>query len=289
MKASLFAIAMIAALIFSACDSEPSNPAENQTDMLLKAVEDIDLSNEQLLQIDEMFWLEEDLSSLLTPMQLRSLNTVISRTAPDFATQRDPRRIAFDMAALMHLRLIFKANPDLDENTKRALVEMIQASNQTRRQIIRDNIGNPEQLRALLKAEHERLIAQMNAALTPEQLANVEELKERLKQLREELREKWVQIRIDRHIAMLKNALDLSDEQAAAIRAILLAQHEQIKQLRETYQGNPEGLREALKTLLGETDAAMIAVLTPEQAEKWELIKTLRMKWRNGGPPHTRG
>jgi Spy/CpxP family protein refolding chaperone len=289
MKASLFAIVMIAALIFSACDSEPSNPAENQTDMLLKAVEDINLSNEQLLQIDEMFWLEEDLSSLLTPMQLRSLNTVISRTAPDFATQRDPRRIAFDMAALMHLRLIFKANPDLDENTKRALVEMIQASNQTRRQIIRDNIGNPEQLRALLKAEHERLIAQMNAALTPEQLANVEELKERLKQLREELREKWVQIRIDRHIAMLKNALDLSDEQAAEIRAILLAQHEQIKQLRETYQGNPEGLREALKTLLGETDDAIIAVLTPEQAEKWELIKKLRMKWRNGGPPHTRG
>jgi Spy/CpxP family protein refolding chaperone len=104
-----------------------------------------------------------------------------------------------------------------------------------------------------------------------------------LKQLREELREKWAQERINRQVEMLKNALGLTDEQAAAIKDILLAQHEQIKILREQYKDDPEGLREALKTLLQETDASIIALLTPEQAAKWDLLKTLRMKWRHGG------
>ncbi|MCZ7556836.1 MAG: hypothetical protein M5R41_10595 [Bacteroidia bacterium] len=290
MKRILFSLLLVTAFVVSACDSDPSSPVDNsQSSTLLKAVEQMSLSNEQLAQIDEMFWLEEDLSGLLTPTQLNALNTVITRTAPDFATSRDPRGIAFDMAALVHLRLILKANPDMDETAKQALIDMIKASNATRQQIIRDNLNNPEQLKALLKAEHDRLIAEMNAALTPEQLANLQTLIDQLKQLREELREKWAQERINRQVAMLKTALGLTDEQAAAIKDILLAQHEAIKNLREQYKDDPEGLREELKTLLGETDAAIIALLTPEQAAKWDLLKTLRMNWRLGGGGHGGG
>ncbi len=281
MKRSLLSLLLLAALIVSACDSDPSSPVDNQTANLLKSVEQLSISDEQLCQIDEMFWLEEDMSILLTNSQLRALNTIISKTAPDFATSRDPRRIAFDMAALMHLRLILKANPDLDETAKQALIDMISASNATRKQIILDNLGDPAQMRALLKAEHDRLIAEMNAALTAEQLANVQTLIERLRQLREELREKWTQIRIDRQIAMLTTALELTAEQATAIKEILAAHHEEIKLLRETYKDDPEGFREALKALLGETDEAIIALLTSEQAAKWDLLKMLRMNWRN--------
>ena len=152
-------------------DNEASAPADGfDAKTLLKAVEQVNLDNEQLAQIDEMFWLEEDISASMNSSQLDALNSVISATSPDFASPRDPRRIAFDIAAMVHLRLILKANPDLDEETKLALVELIKASNATRRQIIRDNLGSPEVLRALLKAEHDRLIAQMNALLTPEQI-----------------------------------------------------------------------------------------------------------------------
>lgn len=282
MKRSLFSLLLIAAFFVSACESDPSSPVDSQTESLLKAVEQLSLTNEQMSQVDEMFWLEEDMSVLLTPTQLRTFNTIITKSAPDFATSRDPRRIAFDMAALMHMRLILKANPDLDETVKQALIAMIEASNATRKQLILDNSSDPVALRALLKAEHERLIAEMNAALTPEQLTNLQTLIDQLKQLREEMREKWTQIRIERQIAMLQTALDLTDEQAAAIKAILTEHHEQIKLLRETYKDDPEGFREALKTQLGLTDEAIIALLTAEQAAKWDLLKTLRMEWRNG-------
>lgn len=283
MKRVLLILALIAAVGISACDNEASAPADGfDAKTLLKAVEQVNLDNEQLAQIDEMFWLEEDISASMNSSQLDALNSVISATSPDFASPRDPRRIAFDIAAMVHLRLILKANPDLDEETKLALVELIKASNATRRQIIRDNLGNPEVLRALLKAEHDRLIAQMNALLTPEQREKVETLVEQLRQLREELREKWKNIRVDRQLALLKNVLELSEEQAAAIKELLLAQHDALKELRETYKDDPEGFREALKALLAETDAAIIALLTAEQAEKWDLLKTLRMKWRQG-------
>ncbi len=283
MKRSLFSLLLIAAFVVSACDSDPSSPIDsNQSATLLKAVEQMSLSNEQLSQIDEMFWLEEDLSILLTSTQLGKLNTIISRTSPDFATSRDPRRIGFDMAALVHLRLILKANPDMDETAKQALIDMITASNATRQQIIIDNKDNPEVMSALLKAEHDRLISQMNAALTPEQLAALQTLIEQLEQLRQELREKWTQLRIDRQIAMLTTALDLTQEQADQIRAILVAHHQEIENLRELYKDDPETLREKLKELLGLTDEAIIAILTAEQAAKWDLLKTLRMDWRQG-------
>lgn len=283
MKRVLLILALLAAVGISACDNEASAPADGfDAKTLLKAVEQVNLDNEQLAQIDEMFWLEEDISASMNSSQLDALNSVISATSPDFASPRDPRRIAFDIAAMVHLRLILKANPDLDEETKLALVELIKASNATRRQIIRDNLGNPEVLRALLKAEHDRLIAQMNALLTPEQREKVETLVEQLRQLREELREKWKNIRVDRQLALLKNVLELSEEQAAAIKELLLAQHDALKELRETYKDDPEGFREALKALLADTDAAIIALLTAEQAEKWDLLKTLRMKWRQG-------
>lgn len=283
MKRVLLILALIAAVGISACDNEASAPADGfDAKTLLKAVEQVNLDNEQLAQIDEMFWLEEDISASMNSSQLDALNSVISATSPDFASPRDPRRIAFDIAAMVHLRLILKANPDLDEETKLALVEMIKASNATRRQIIRDNLGNPELLRALLKTEHDRLIAQMNALLSPEQREKVQTLVEQLRQLREELREKWKTIRVERQLALLKSVLELSEEQAAAIKELLLAQHDALKELRETYKDDPEGFREALKALLAETDAAIIALLTAEQAEKWDLLKTLRMKWRQG-------
>lgn len=285
MKNIALSVLLIGALALSACEqqsdvNQPVTGTSNTT--LLKAIEDFDLSNEQMAQLDEMFWMEEDLTLLLDPAQTKALNNIIDGVAPGFAGNRDPRRIAFDMGALMHLRLIVKANPDLDEATKQQLIDLIKASNEERMKIIQENRGNPELLRQLLKEEHDRLIAAMNALLSEEELKNLEELKEEIRKLREELRQKWVEMRIDHQLRIWKQMLDLTEEQVAAIRKIMLDQHEAIRQARIENAGNPEALREKLKEILEGTDKDIRDVLDEEQEKKWDIMKKMRLDWRRG-------
>lgn len=286
MKHMLLTAVVITAMILTACEqqSDVNEPVSGgaDTQSLLRAVENLDLSNEQMAQFDEMFWMEEDMALLLDPAQTRCLNILIDGMSPGFAGDRDPRRIAFDMGALMHMRLILKANPDLSEETKTALLELIKASNEKRMEIIKENAGNPQLLRQLLQEEHAKLIAAMNALLTPEQLQNVEDLKEEIRQLREELRQKWVEMRIDHQLRIWKQLLGLTEEQVAAIRQILLDQHAAIQQARIDHAGDPEALRAALKEILEKSDKDIKEILTEEQAKKWDLIKTMRLDWRRG-------
>lgn len=286
MKNIALSILLIGALALSACEqqSEVNQPVSgtSNTTTLLKAVENLDLSNEQMLQLEEMFWMEEDMTLLLDPAQTRALNVVIDGMSPGFAGDRDPRRIGFDMGALMHLRLIIKANPDLDEETKEKLIELIKASNEERMKIIEENRDNPELLRELLKKEHDDLIKAMNALLSEEELENVEELKEEIRKLREELRQKWVEMRIDHQLRIWKQMLDLTEEQVEAIRKILLDQHEAIRQARIDNAGNPEALREKMKEILQGTDEDIRDVLDEEQEKKWDLMKKMRLDWRRG-------
>jgi len=285
MKNIALSILLIAALAFSACEqqsdvNQPVTGTSNTT--LLKAIENFDLSNEQMAQLDEMFWMEEDLTLLLDPAQTQALNNIIDGTAPGFAGNRDPRHIGFDMGALMHLRLIVQANPDLDEETKQKLIDLIKESNEERMKIIEENRDNPELLRQLLQEEHEDLIEAMNALLSTEELQNVEDLKEEIRQLREELRQKWVEMRIDHQLRIWKQMLDLTEEQVAAIRQILLDQHEAIRQARIENAGNPEALREEMKEILQGTDEDIRDVLDEEQIKKWEIMKKMRLDWRRG-------
>lgn len=286
MKHILLSAVVITALILSACEqqSDVNEPADAGTSSqsLLRAVENLNLTDEQLTQLDEMFWMEEDLSLLLNPAQTECLNEIIDGMSPGFGGGRDPQRIAFDMGALVHMRLILKANPDLDETTRQALLDLIKASNEKRLEILAENAGDPEAIRQKLQEEHAKLIEAMNGLLTAEQLQNVENLKEEIRQLREEMRQKWVELRIDFQLRMWKQVLGLTEEQVTAIRQLLIDQHAAIEQARLEIAGDPEALREALKEILENTDTKIKALLTEEQAAKWDRLKGMRLDWRRG-------
>jgi hypothetical protein len=286
MKRILLSLVLATTLVLSACDSQSDVneplPGGGDTQTLLKAIETFDVSDEQLGQLEEMFWLEEDMTLLLNPSQTRALNTIIDNLSPNFAGDRDPRRIAFDMGALAHLRLILNANPDMDEAKKQALLDLIKAANQARMEAIQNHEGTPEELREKLKAIHDTLIEDMNDLLSSEELQNVEDLKERIRQLREELRQKWVDMRIAFQLRMWTQILGLTEEQVDAIRQILLDQHAAIQQARIDFAGNPEGLRDKMKEILEGTDEKIKDVLDEKQDVKWDRLKNMRLDWRRG-------
>ncbi len=285
MKRTIFSSLLIAVFAFSACDKSSVNAPEDADSKaaFLKAIENLELSTDQLAQVDEMFYLDEEMSAIMNSKHEDNLSTLANGVSPGVQDERRDRRHALDMAALIYYRLIIRANPDLAEETKLALRELIAASNQTRLQLIRENIGNPELLRQLLAAEHQALIDAMNALLTSEQLTKIQELKDKIEQERKDRRDKWIEHRINFHVAMMTRYLGLSPEQADAIKTILLNQHEQIKTLREQYKDDPEGFRNALKELHETTQQLIAAELTEEQLEKWNN----RHK-RGGGIIHPR-
>ncbi len=285
MRYFLLSAILVAALAVTACEQDSNvNDPMSSTDQstLLRAVNNLDLSSEQLAQLDEMYYLEEDLAGLLDPTQLSSFNTLIDGTGMSFQGPRDRGRMGFDLGAMMHLRLIIKANPDLDEQTREAMLALIKESNARRLQLIIDYKDDPETLRAKLKEEHDALIAAMNALLSEEQLANVETLKEELKQLREERRALWNAQRIELMVQFYTQKLGLTEEQADQLRQILTNQYEKIAELREENEGDPEALRAALEQLLKDTNDAIVLILTPEQLEIWENMRKLPLRWRPG-------
>lgn len=283
MKHLLLSTTLLFALVLTACESgDDINAPLTDTGTLLKAVENLDLDDNQLAQLDEMFWLEEDMTGMMAPHQANALHRIVTGFSPEFNGRRDPRGIAFDMGALVHLRLILKANPDLDETTKKELVQLVKDSHARRLELIQTYKDNPEELRAQLKAEHDALIAAMNAKLTSEELAAVETLKERLRQLREELHDNWVRHRIEQQLIRMKFHLGLDETQAAEVKTLLQNLHAAVKQAREDNAGDPEAFREAVKALLAAFDEDMRELLDDEQDAKWETLKGKLKDWRRG-------
>ncbi|MCB2203219.1 hypothetical protein KQI65_00610 [bacterium] len=286
MRNILLSALLVAALALSACESNDSvtDPVSTtgETSTLLRAVENLDLSDAQLAQIDEMYLLGEDLSILLDDNQLNELNTLISAMDGTFDARGHRGHFGFDMGALVYLRLIIQANPDLDDATREALLELIKNSNATRLQIISDYKDDPETMKTMLQAEHDALIAAMTALLTTEQIDNVETLKAELEQLREERRALWVAQRVERLVLFYTEKLGLTQEQADSIKVILENQYAKIEELRAQYAGDPEALRTALESLAEDTNAAIEALLTTEQLTIWEEMRKAPIRWRPG-------
>jgi hypothetical protein len=274
MKRLIFGTVLLTAFVISACDQTAvNNPVEgSDKTTFMKALDQLQLSNDQCAQLDEFFYLDMDMSSLLTPQQERLINIMANSVNPHILNDRMDRRRALDLAAMIYYRLIVMANSDLPEETKMALRELIAASNQARLQIILENKGNPEVLKQLLAAEHARLIEAMNALLTPDQLIRVQELKDKIELDRKDRRDKWIGNGVDRYVDMLTRWLELTPDQAEQIKVIMTNQQAQIEALRMQYAGNPEGFRAALMELQAATNAAIVALLDKVQLEKWNRL-----------------
>lgn len=279
MKRILLSSALIVALVFSACEQSP-NPNDTQTTSMDKAtfqktLDEFNPTTDQIAFMDEMYYLDEDMSSIIPGMQISKLNTMIQSVTPHVQDGRFDRRIVFDMAAVLYYRLILKAIPDITDAQKQALKDLIAAAQQARIDAIK-NASDLDALKLELKRIHDQLVTDMNALLTDWNYYDaVQELKAKLEQQRKELHEKMVQLRIDWQVKILTKLLQLTDVQAQQIKTLMTDQHAAVLLLREQFKDNPEGFRDALKALHEKTLTDIGALLTPEQLEKWK-------RWTSG-------
>jgi Spy/CpxP family protein refolding chaperone len=75
----------------------------------------------------------------------------------------------------------------------------------------------------------------------------------------------------------LKDSLALSDSQAVQILAIFQDNDVKRAELFESNSGDRDAMRESMRILARETDAKIEAILTPEQNEKYQV---LRKQWQ---------
>jgi hypothetical protein len=276
MKARLLLPILGVMLLVSACSeqSQVNDPITNPDASGSAAkIAQLNLTIEQAAVIDEMYYMEEDLSILLDPVSFNALNEI-----SDGPGDRRVRGYV-DMAAIVYYNLILKAMPDLGDEAKTQIREWIAASNAKRAQIIADGLAaglTREEIAALLADEHETLMGLINGLIGPNGVAAVEAYKLKLQEERERIRQEMIALRIDREVQIMTEKLGLTEEQAAAVKAALTWQQAEIARIRAEYANNPEGFREALKTLLAAMEAKMIAAMGEENWLKWKEIRSGR-------------
>ena len=86
---------------------------------------------------------------------------------------------------------------------------------------------------------------------------------------------------VDEQMARLTEVLELDEDQATSVRAVLEAQMERMQELRSSAAGDREAMRAAMMEMREETDAQLAEILTKEQMEKY----TEMMAQRRRGPP----
>lgn len=271
MKTTLLS-ALVLTLLLSACSSNDSpvesTAPQSATDQFSADLARVDLTTTQSAYLDEMVYMEEDLSLLLDPVQENVLTSLLDGGR----TGVDPRR-GLDLAAIIYFNLIVKANPDLDEEILKKIRALIAESMQLRQRILQSGKSR-EEIAKLLEDAHNRLIRTINQLIGPEAIANVERLKRQMEEEREKKREEYQSLRIERQVEAMKKLLELTEEEVMQVRRILTYQHTELIKLRELYGANPERFREALRGLQQKIDDMMKGAI----GEKWERWKQLQNK-----------
>lgn len=91
------------------------------------------------------------------------------------------------------------------------------------------------------------------------------------------------------NIHMLTKHLDLTDDQVAAIKAIMDAQKDEIRAVR-TAGGDREAQLEAVRKIKQETETQILALLTPEQLAKYnELLEKKKTRGNLTASPTANG
>lgn len=231
----------------------------------------LNLSMDEAAFVDEMYYLQEDLSVLLTPTNFSVINTL------DGPGDRRGRG-SLDMGAIVYYNLIVKANAT-DEAGLEQIRNWIAESNAKRAQIIADGLANGlsrEEIAEQLRMEHEALMLLINGKLGEEGLAAIEAYKLRLQEEREKLRQAMLELRVDREVAIMKEKLGLSDEDADKVKTAMLEHHAAVAALRQQYAGDPEGFRAALAELLAKYEETMAGILGADVWQQWKDLRSGR-------------
>lgn len=262
-------------LTVAACDSgstvtQPVAPASPMEKLLVT----VDFTLEQQAVVDELYYLGEDLGLVCTPAQVDAIESV---TGPGLGILGDlgttDSRIGLDMEALLYFDLIRKANPNMDPRKLEEIRRLI-AENYRLRLAAMKNATDRTSLAAQLQALHEKLMRQINALLTREELANVEALKARIEKDRLDTRARLDAARIAAQVQLMTRVLGLGDRQAAEVKRLLTTQLAEIAKLQAQYRNNPEALRAALVRLQAQYDEMMHKLLGDELWRKWIAYRT---------------
>lgn len=283
--------------VLSACDQQsgvtgPVTHATPTTDpttttLVKKLAGDLTLTAGQMAVVDEMFYLEEDLGTVLSMSQAGMIESVISRNGTVDDSTRHLRHRAVDMAAIMWFNLARKANPDLDTAVIAQIKDLIASNYAERLAAITAGAGDPVALTAALEALHQQLMDAINAALGSEAVAKTQALKDAIDAQRAALRAQMQALRIERVVAAMTRALGLTTDQADNVRALLTTFQNEVENLRTTHAGDPEGFRTALAVLQAQYEADLEALLGTDLYAKW-------LEYSNGrigpiGPGHGHG
>jgi putative sterol carrier protein len=119
--------------------------------------------------------------------------------------------------------------------------------------------------REKLKTIHREKSAQINAMLSPEQKATLQQLKEKRKAI--------AKINAKVRVEKLQVQLGLSSSQAAQLKEIRNNTFAQLKALRSDSSLGAEEKRTAFKSLMANQKQQSSAVLTPEQLQTWKEMR----------------
>ncbi len=286
MQKLMLSALLLVALVISACDQQSSvtNPVSSNgstVEMVKKMAGDLNLTMEQMSVVDEMFYLEEDLSIVLNPRQVGLIDGVISPNGVTDERGKIDRRRGIDMAAIMWFQLAMKANPDMSQETKDKIKAAIAANYEARLAALKSLAGDPEALKAELERLHGLLMEEINGLMGSTAVTKTEELKAELERQREELRKKMDELRIDRQVLQMTRLLGLDATKAEALKTLLTTHQAALAALRAEYAGDPEGFRAALKALIEEQQGELKTLLGDELYAKW--IRLTRGKIGPGG------
>lgn len=90
---------------------------------------------------------------------------------------------------------------------------------------------------------------------------------------------------VQERVQILKDSLNLTQEQEKKITEILTAQQTEAQKMRENFQGDREAARTYMMESMKKTDEQIKAVLTKEQAQKYDaMIKARRERMLQRAP-----
>jgi Spy/CpxP family protein refolding chaperone len=121
----------------------------------------------------------------------------------------------------------------------------------------------------------EQMHAFLETILTPDQLAQLEELIEARRTERMEQRLERMQARLERHVEFLTNVLLLDESQAAQVTELATAAITAVRELHEGAGGDdfdPEAVREQVRQVHEETIASIRELLNQDQLRRFEAL-----------------
>lgn len=157
---------------------------------------------------------------------------------------------------------------NLSEDQKSQIEPILQDEVQQAQAIRQDASLTPEQKRGKMLQLRDSSRARVEAVLTPEQVARMPRRG------------------AGRRMARMAQRLNLTADQKAKMKPLMVGQHKQVQAVRADASLTPEQKQDKIREIRTSTHRQVMALLTPEQQQQ---LKQMRGRWRGHGAGHGMG